>query len=398
MKKKVCLLIILLVVGFASVTASLIIKGNTSISVNEADYDIYFSEAILDDVDKTNVVIDDTRQIINFDTKKLTLVGEKSILEYEVTNNSKQYDAKVKINCMVKDQRILDYVNLSYYIDKVIPARTKANGNITVELIKAFAEDEEFDNNLACEIVTNASERDSLVGDEVTSRIYYTYGFLVNSENEAIDNAVVSVFDREEARYTTTDGRGMFIIDNLSSGEYNLYAIENMSVEEVKTKTQEEMESLANYQTTFHTKGSTVTFENNYLKYGKVVAGNPTTHDITFDTNGGVVESFDSQVIEGQEVGFLPTIEHDSLVFKDWLNDGSELTEETIVDENTTILASYGEGVARIGDKNFRTLNKAFDYVTTDAPTTIEVIQDNSLSDSIETDKNIILDLNGKNC
>lgn len=396
MSKKVYILILLLAIGFASITTSLVINGSATIGVNETDYDIFFSEAILDDVDRTNTIVDASGQSINFDTNELTLEGETSILEYEVTNNSKQYDAEVRINCMVEDSKVLDYIKLTYYIDKdIIPARSKANGNITVKLEKAFADDLELRHGLTCRIETSAVEKETLNLNEVEKKQYYTYGYLVNEDNEPIKNASVIVYGND-AKFATTDDRGMFIISDLSSGEYDLYVVENTSVEELQDKSKEEMALIASQTTHFHTKADTLNFENNILRYGKVIAGTPIIKDVTFNTNGGTIENFESKIIEGQGVGFLPSIDHDNLLFKDWLSDGSSINEETVIDGNT-LLANYGEGVAKIGDKQFKTLNNAFDYVNNDSETTIEVIKDTSLTAPINTDKNIILDLNSKN-
>ena len=71
-RKGIMLLIILLAIGFAGVATTLLMSGNVFIGTNESDYKIYFSEAILDDKDKTNSIISANKQVINFETKELT--------------------------------------------------------------------------------------------------------------------------------------------------------------------------------------------------------------------------------------------------------------------------------------------------------------------------------------
>lgn len=89
--------ILLLVVGFAGVVTTLVINGKDFIGAHESDYKIYFSEAILDDKDKTNSIISENKQEISFETKELVELMDKSNLNFEVTNNSSQYDSEVKL-------------------------------------------------------------------------------------------------------------------------------------------------------------------------------------------------------------------------------------------------------------------------------------------------------------
>ena len=92
------LVILLMSIGFAAVSTTLIIKGNAKISENIDDFDVYFSKAILDNVDKSGEFIDDTNKTITFTTSDLSAVGDTSTLTYEVTNASKKYDAIVQVN------------------------------------------------------------------------------------------------------------------------------------------------------------------------------------------------------------------------------------------------------------------------------------------------------------
>ena len=86
-------LIILMSVGFAAVTTTLIINGRTTIAENEEDYQVYFSGAVVDKEDYTNEIISKDKKTITFETI-LKSKDEISTLEYEVTNASTIYDAK----------------------------------------------------------------------------------------------------------------------------------------------------------------------------------------------------------------------------------------------------------------------------------------------------------------
>ncbi len=44
-KKNIIVLVILLVIGFASITSTLVIRGNLRVGINDKDFDVYFSKA-----------------------------------------------------------------------------------------------------------------------------------------------------------------------------------------------------------------------------------------------------------------------------------------------------------------------------------------------------------------
>ena len=104
MKRKSAIIVAILImcVGFAAISTTLIINGSTKVSENTDDFSVIFTAATLDGADVYASVIDDTKKIINFNTKDLKNVGDTSVLKYEVTNNSANYDAEVSVNCRVK--------------------------------------------------------------------------------------------------------------------------------------------------------------------------------------------------------------------------------------------------------------------------------------------------------
>ena len=99
-KGLIFVLIILMSVGFAAVTTTLIINGRTIVAENEEDYQVYFSGAIVDKEDYTNEIISKDKKTITFETI-LKSKDEISTLEYEVTNESTIYDASVKVTVKV---------------------------------------------------------------------------------------------------------------------------------------------------------------------------------------------------------------------------------------------------------------------------------------------------------
>ncbi len=71
-KKNVIIGIILLMsIGFAAVSTTLIINGIISISENKDDFDIYFSSAMIDTEDYTNEIISKDKKTITYTSKEL---------------------------------------------------------------------------------------------------------------------------------------------------------------------------------------------------------------------------------------------------------------------------------------------------------------------------------------
>ena len=165
MKRKSALVItiLLLAIGFAAVSTTLIINGSTKVGENTEDFSVIFTAATLDGTDVYNQVIDDAKKIINFNTKDLKNVGDTSVLEYEVTNNSANYDAEVTVNCKVKDNTEAKYTSIKNELENnatIVKAKENVNGTLTVTLNKTATE--EVKEEYVCELTFNAVERDIL--------------------------------------------------------------------------------------------------------------------------------------------------------------------------------------------------------------------------------------------
>lgn len=161
------LVILLMSIGFAAVSTTLIIKGSAKISENIDDFDVYFSKAILDNVDKSGEFIDDTNKTITFTTSDLSAVGDTSTLAYEVTNSSKNYDAVVQVNC----EGANNYLQVSMVPDNLtIEATTTKTGTVKVELKKTSITNQDIP--ITCKLNIVASERTNLGANEVVKYNY----------------------------------------------------------------------------------------------------------------------------------------------------------------------------------------------------------------------------------
>ena len=159
----------MLIVGFAAVTSTLVINGILNIGENKDDFKIIFTSASIDRT-KRNDVISRDKTVINYETKILSTIDEESVLDYEVTNTSRNYDAEVDIVCNIVDEtdNVIEgnniYVDMTYEPNKMtlLSGETK-KGKITARLIKAVTEP--MDINIKCALTGTAKERDTL-GDE----------------------------------------------------------------------------------------------------------------------------------------------------------------------------------------------------------------------------------------
>ena len=86
-KRNVIILVVMLIVGFASITSTLVIRGNLNIGYNEN-----FSSSIVytrAELPNGEVEINKNEKNIDFITEKLENVNQTTILEFDVTNKSR---------------------------------------------------------------------------------------------------------------------------------------------------------------------------------------------------------------------------------------------------------------------------------------------------------------------
>ena len=176
MKKKsaIIIAIILMSIGFASISTTLIINGNAKVSENNEDFSVIFTAASIDGKDVYSTVVDDTKKIITFETGELKTLNQTSILTYEVTNNSSQYDAEVKVTCVPKEGSTAKYTSIKNKLEndatKVL-AKSSVNGTLTITLNKTATE--EVSEEYTCKLEFNAVERNTL-GENIPDPVSFT--------------------------------------------------------------------------------------------------------------------------------------------------------------------------------------------------------------------------------
>ena len=211
MKKKSMLIIAILLmsIGFAAISTTLIINGSANVSENNEDFSVIFTAASIDGNDVYSTAVDETKKTITFTTSELKTLNQTSILTYEVTNNSSNYDANVNVTCVPKEGTTAKYTSIKNKLDNdatVIEAKSSVNGTLTVTLDKVATESvtEEY----TCKLEFNAVERDTLGVTKQT--YYYAFGTPTTASTTDYPTLGKNVF----VRLGTDDSKAVCINDN----------------------------------------------------------------------------------------------------------------------------------------------------------------------------------------
>ena len=157
MKKKYYLVaLLLMLVGFATVSTTLYLSGSTNIISSKDDFKVYYSDAKVNGVQDLSIVESETA--LRFSTELDTL-GETYVIEYDVTNSSKNYDADLAMVCTGGDE-YLSVVNNFDDVTNLAATETRV-GTLTLTLAKTYT-GADYDVDINCTITANAVERTSL--------------------------------------------------------------------------------------------------------------------------------------------------------------------------------------------------------------------------------------------
>ena len=161
-------------IGFAAISTTLILNGNAKVSENNEDFSVIFTAASIDGNDVYTTAVDETKKTITFTTSELKTLNQTSVLTYEVTNNSSNYDANVTVTCVPKEGTTAKYTSIKNKLENdatVVKAKESLNGTLTVTLDKVATESvaEEY----TCKLEFNAVERDTL-GEYIPEPVLFT--------------------------------------------------------------------------------------------------------------------------------------------------------------------------------------------------------------------------------
>lgn len=255
-KKKrniVIALVIMLAIGFASVSTTLVINGLLAIGENSEDFKIIFTSASIDGAER-NDVIRESKTEISYETKVLSLIDEESTLEYEATNTSRNYDANVQIVCNIVDENenIIEgeneYVDMTYTPESMslLAGETK-QGSITAKLKKSVTESMNI--NIKCTLTGIPKERDELgveyIDPDRLKRTIKPIDYRIHAEQDLVILNGDKIWDENIAPYVTkitfedtlihhdTKAELIFDISANSDESVLVYLVEN---EEIITK------------------------------------------------------------------------------------------------------------------------------------------------------------------
>ncbi len=222
MKKKSMLIvaILLMSIGFAAISTTLIINGNAKVSENNEDFSVIFTAASIDGKDVYTTAVDETKKTITFTTSELKTLNQTSILTYEVTNNSSNYDANVTVTCAPKTGTTAKYTSIKNKLENdatKVSAKSSANGTLTVTLDKVATESvtEEY----TCKLEFNAVERDTLGVTKPTFVAwvpkYYAFGTPTTAsatDYKTIGKNVFAALDTDNTKGVCINDNGLFCI------------------------------------------------------------------------------------------------------------------------------------------------------------------------------------------
>ena len=214
MKKKSMLIvaILLMSIGFAAISTTLVINGNANVSENNEDFSVIFTAASIDGNDVYSSAVDETKKTITFTTSELKTLNQTSVLTYEVTNNSSNYDANVSVTCVPKDGTTAKYTSIKNKLDNdatVVKAKESVNGTLTITLDKTSTE--EVSEEYTCKLEFNAVERDTLA----SSGPYYAFGTPTTASATDYTTLGKNVFVRlgvDESKAVCINDNGLFCI------------------------------------------------------------------------------------------------------------------------------------------------------------------------------------------
>ncbi len=342
-KGLIIVLILLMSIGFAAVTTTLIINGKTTIAENESDYQIYFSGATLNKEDYTNEIISKDKKTITFETI-FKNENETSTLTYDVTNASTMYDASAKVTVKVDNTNEIEVTN-TFDDTKKLSARETRTGTLQLKLKKAAIEEKRIP--ITVELEFNAEERDTIDTTPITEKVYSISGYFTDKEGNVIPNANVAVFS-ENPQFVKTDDYGYFYVGNLERGKHELYYIDKSDVNKDKETIKQNAIDTASVTTT-HT-GEIEFNEGHKIAENKLKEENNKKIKITLVKNNGEADE-EIEVTENTRYEDLPIPTKTGTKFLHWKDEnGRIITNNTFIIETTTnkLYAYYGENTYRI--------------------------------------------------
>ena len=171
LKYTILFLILAMTVGIAAVSTNVFINGSSPIASNPDDFNVYFSDVLVDGTQDLSLVQSSTSLVF---TGEFSAVGDKKEISYVVTNASKNYDADVDITCTQNTAYLT--ISNDFDTDSYLNATSTRLGVLTITLSKSYT-GADLTQDISCTISASAVERDTQGSGEVTSPLQSAYLF-----------------------------------------------------------------------------------------------------------------------------------------------------------------------------------------------------------------------------
>ena len=378
-KKGMLLIILLMAVGFAAVSTTLFLNGNTDILANQDDFNVYFSDAYVNKKQDKSVIKEDT--VIEFNTE-FNNIGQEYILDYEVTNGSKNYDAELEMNCVSSSEYLT--VTNEFDDNTILESLDTRIGRLIVEQTKSYTGDD-LEVTIKCTIDANASERTSL-GVLLDQELDIDINDEVNNELEA-KAYKVSDNSRDELLTTLIDSKNLEIGTSVRA----IVEVQSEDIEEAASIIIDVSDIAQNDDNVIVVYYDDNLKEWNYIGIASVANGKVEFNNIklipfavvnsdgtlgvklqtvTFNSNSTVVQESVKTVIYNQSIGELPIVSRDGYTFDGWYTEqvnGTKISDTSIITKDETFYAHWipNQYVVKY-DANGGTVNPTSITVTND--------------------------------
>lgn len=215
-KLKVSLIgtLLIMTVGYATINTTLGVDGLISL-IKNGNFKVYFSSLKIDGIDLSSLISTD-KESFTFKTSNLKEEGE-SIIDYEITNSSSQYDAEVSISCTPES---VANTTLSYDKSKkkivaqktqadAINATTRSNSEklLIFDYVKSQSKGKDTEQGINYDAISSSTNGEGVyetTNTDTGSPVYFYRG------NVKSNNIIFAGFCWQILRTTETGGVKLF--------------------------------------------------------------------------------------------------------------------------------------------------------------------------------------------
>ena len=175
MKYVILLLLLFLIIGFATISISLSITGSANVLSDVGDFKVYFSNVKENGVQNLKLVKSEKELVFNVN---LSGLGSSYTFSYDVTNDSSVFDANVDVSCTQGDE-LLSIIN--EFDNSKLFAKSTRTGTLTLKKMKPNESYTDTKYSISCNITASAISRDSeAIGDVIGP--LHAYKYLIGNE------------------------------------------------------------------------------------------------------------------------------------------------------------------------------------------------------------------------